>query len=503
MVFVFQEYPKLQKLKSFKCYLFYFCLLSMNRLKLNVFHLLSLVLLLALVLPVLVQDGMFMDGVQYACVSKNLAHGVGTFWFPWLNESWIRSDSRFFMEHPPLVYGIQAVFFKVFGDSLYTERIYGLFVTVISALLIVRIWRKVYPEQKTNVSWMPVVLWIIAPVCFWSLQNNVQENTMGVFTLLSVLLMIVGSQTSGIKMVVYFLVAGIIIFAAFMCKGVPGLFPLGVIGLYYLATRKISFLKALGFSAIVLVGLLGFVLILILMNKTAAESLEFYIYERLLQRVNEEPTVETRWFIIGQLCMELLPMLLVGILLYVVTKNKQVSTDDKKNALFFILIGLSASLPLLLTGVQRGFYLFPCFPFFALGITCFLRSQLEGLTLKVIQNRRINKVLSICGSILLITVIVISFSLAGKPGRDKEVLYDVHAIGNVVPENSLVICSNELYNSWNLHFYLSRYYGISLEPAEKNQKYQLIEKSAGMESKSGWELVDVKLLQYNLLKRKD
>src|SRR5688572_29049111 len=61
-------------------------------------HLFVLSVLLALILPVLLQDGMFMDGIQYACVSRNLAAGDGTFWFPWLNDSWMKSGSPYFME---------------------------------------------------------------------------------------------------------------------------------------------------------------------------------------------------------------------------------------------------------------------------------------------------------------------------------------------------------------------------------------------------------------------
>src|SRR5688572_2071285 len=95
--------------------------------RINPFSVFTLVIMLVLVLPVLLQDGMFMDGVQYACVSRNLANGDGTFWFPWLHDSWVKADSPYFMEHPPLVYGIQSIFFRVLGDTMYTERIYSLF----------------------------------------------------------------------------------------------------------------------------------------------------------------------------------------------------------------------------------------------------------------------------------------------------------------------------------------------------------------------------------------
>ncbi|MBN3035929.1 MAG: hypothetical protein JW861_10115 [Bacteroidales bacterium] len=43
------------------------------------FVLLTLTLFTGLILPVLIMDGMFMDGVLYTCVARNLAQGYGTF----------------------------------------------------------------------------------------------------------------------------------------------------------------------------------------------------------------------------------------------------------------------------------------------------------------------------------------------------------------------------------------------------------------------------------------
>ena len=85
-----------------------------------------------LICPGLVQDGMFMDGQQYACVAKQLADGNGAFWFPHLSATWSKAGSSFFMEHPPLVYGIQSFYFYVFGSSLYTERIYDFSILILN-----------------------------------------------------------------------------------------------------------------------------------------------------------------------------------------------------------------------------------------------------------------------------------------------------------------------------------------------------------------------------------
>jgi len=48
------------------------------------FQILTIGIFILLIVPTLIQDGMFMDGQQYACVAKNLANGLGTFWQPFV-----------------------------------------------------------------------------------------------------------------------------------------------------------------------------------------------------------------------------------------------------------------------------------------------------------------------------------------------------------------------------------------------------------------------------------
>jgi 4-amino-4-deoxy-L-arabinose transferase-like glycosyltransferase len=66
-----------------------------------------------LTLPTLIQDGMFMDGELYTAVSHNLANGIGTFWFPSFSYHNLAGIKDSFHEQPPLVFGIQALFFKI------------------------------------------------------------------------------------------------------------------------------------------------------------------------------------------------------------------------------------------------------------------------------------------------------------------------------------------------------------------------------------------------------
>lgn len=142
-------------------------------------------IILVLVAASLVKDGMFMDGMLYACVSHNLAQGLGTFWHPYFSET----TMSFFHEQPPLMFGLQSLFFKVLGSSMYTERIYSFIFTIVNAFLIVRIWKAFHINEndESKLAWLPVLLWIIIPVCHWSYANNMEEVTMGVFVSLSML----------------------------------------------------------------------------------------------------------------------------------------------------------------------------------------------------------------------------------------------------------------------------------------------------------------------------
>lgn len=42
----------------------------------------TLTSLFSLLIPVLIQDGMFLDGVTYSAISKNLANGFGSYFEP-------------------------------------------------------------------------------------------------------------------------------------------------------------------------------------------------------------------------------------------------------------------------------------------------------------------------------------------------------------------------------------------------------------------------------------
>ncbi len=120
--------------------------------------------IIVLIVSQLIQEGMFMDGLFYTCVGKNLADGLGTFWNPHLSKSFIYS----FHAQPPLYFGILALFYKVFGNSMYVERLFDFTFFLGAAFYIHKLWNKIYSTNKIVAvnSWLPVLFWSTIPICF-------------------------------------------------------------------------------------------------------------------------------------------------------------------------------------------------------------------------------------------------------------------------------------------------------------------------------------------------
>src|SRR5213594_2445917 len=99
-------------------------------------RLLTLAVCVAATVPRVAHRGMFVDGVTYASIARNLAIGRGRFWSP----SYTATIYPQFHEHPPLGFWLQSVWFRALGDHPYVERLYAAAAAVATALLIAWIW---------------------------------------------------------------------------------------------------------------------------------------------------------------------------------------------------------------------------------------------------------------------------------------------------------------------------------------------------------------------------
>jgi hypothetical protein len=437
------------------------------------FFILTAATFIGLIWPILIQDGMFADGMLYTCVAHNLSQGVGTFWFPQFSAHNIAGLSSFH-EQPPLIFGIQAIFFKVLGSSMYVERFYTALTSIIAALLIGRLWFSLNKdnEKLKKLVWLPVLLWITVESTFWSYRSNMQENTMTIFCLLAVIAIYNWASDQKLGRLFF---ASVLIAMAALSKGVPGLFPTVVPALYAITTRKISIRKGVIASLIITVVVAVFFLALLLFDESR-KSLSLYFFQRLVQRVNEVPVVDNRFFIIVQFFKEQLVQVILVVLVLLFKKSRHMALPNSRQALFLFSVAFAGSLPLALTLVQRTFYYVPSLPFFALG---------SALLLAPLVSEWIDKMNSFWKKALLtISLLALSGALGatiysyGKTSRDQEVLYDVYEMGKIIPRGSTVSVPHELWNRWELQCYLMRYFSISVEDSQERE-YFLTDKDVG------------------------
>lgn len=444
------------------------------------FRIVVLAVIAALTLPVLIRDGMFMDAMLYTSVSKNLSQGIGTFWFPEFSAEGIAGLPTFH-EQPPLVFGIQSVFFSLFGESMYTERIYVFFTMLLTILLISKTWKIVSRKNDEKSEWLPLLIWITIPICFWSFSNNMHENTMGLFTLAAVLFYLMSQERNQRMMLL--ILSGVMIFLATFSKGLPGLFPLAVPVLYWFITKRTAFRKAI-MQSVILLGIVCLIYGCLLLYEPARESLRIYFIERALHRMKAVPTVDSHFYIVQRLFIELLPALLItAIVLYIRRREIKLHTEEMKTAVFMLAVGASGTLPLMLTKVQKTFYFSHTLPFFSIGLGLMVApfvfnkiSKISGQNLIRIRNS---------GYVLTVIVIIVTAAGAGKYSRDKAMLEDIYAIGKVIPKGSVISIPPGLWNEWSMQCYFMRYHTISMTTTQ-GSNYFLME--TGQEERIGKEI---------------
>lgn len=426
----------------------------------------------ALLLPVLFQQGMFLDGITYATISKNLANGLGSIWSPHYTATLFPE----FYEHPPLVFYIQSLFFRVFGDGMYIERIYTFFTALISLMGIVLNWRLFTKSTPYyHHSWLPVLLWIATPVVFWSYQSNMLENTLAAMCLFAVYFL---TKYMIQNHYISLLIGSLFIFLAFLTKGPVGLFPLATIPLLWITTQATSFGKAVWNSLLVLVFTLLIYGIAHALNPEITHHLTLYLKAQVMPSIegSRENTTGNHFAILGRLVLELIAPMVLLLLSLLIAKRKrfQANFPFKKEGLFFLCIGLAASLPLTITLKQRGYYLVTALPYFILGISILLVILVLPLVEKI--RTGVQKKLWMGSIVVLIGTLLFSVMQRGKFSRDEQKIKDVIQLVAHIPPNTTIAAHATLTTEWGTVAYLARMGNISLS-ADLDHVFLLLPKN--------------------------
>lgn len=430
----------------------------------NPFLLITISIFLLLFAPMAIQDGMFMDGTLYANVAKNLAHGKGTFWYQTFSET-IHPQ---FHEQLPLFAFLESLFFRLLGDSIYVEFIFQLILAIITIYFFIKIWKVVFGSQNYPYSWLPIFLWTIIPVVFWSYINNVQETLMVVFTMSSVCYMLLAVKEKR-KVFINLTLSAILIFLASFCKGVQGVFPIVGVMFFWFSYRTISFKTSLLYTGYLFL-IIGVIVAFMLVNETSYGSLKAYYDSRIVATFTNDYSKVTpnRLHLLWILIQQLIPVFIfLGIIFLVSKLKKQKMTEYyRKPFVFFLLIAISGSLPLMVTLEQRNFYLCTSLPFYALSFSALILPYVKGV-LKVEYHQKLRKISVIVFAVSLITPLF----FIGKTYRDKDLLSDIHEIGSFVGHNETIGVHQSLYLDHFTIMYFYRFYEISIDKHNDSRDY--------------------------------
>lgn len=482
---------------------------------------LAIILCLKILRPLVTQT-MFFDGLIYASVARNMAEGLGSPWRP----SFSQTLFPLFAEHPPFAMWLQAVAFRVFGDAAWVEKGYSLLTALLSGLIMLGIWRRL-TERDTplrSAGVLALIFSLIAGRLSWAYANNMLENTLIVFTSAAIWLIVEAySSPSALKFasrLPYVIGAGVLTFLAIMTKGPVGLFPLAAPILFSICFGRPSARSAAIDTTIVVAAAAGMLALVLLDPEARAYADRYLHYQLFASLAGERGGTSSGWHGLWSLFrVNFFPLLLAALILSARLYGRRrspatgsVSPKQRRNryrsSAFLFAIGLSASLPLLVSPRLNSFYFNPSILYFAAAAAMIsapaLLSQIRSLN--EVRLRWLNLVL-FAG----LVAATLSVALAvGKPGSDRIKIEDAQKIAeHICPVaghcQRIVTACGSGEEDWQLHAYLERYYRISLKKddelsAASDASLLLVSQDCPIPSSADYYEVDARLPNYRLFR---
>lgn len=451
-----------------------------------------------MVVTILLADGMFMDGQLYSCVARNIAIGDGSWWFPYYAYDWFRNGNAYFLEQPATAHWVQALFFKIIGDRPLTEEFYALCTCLLNIWLIHKIWRLVFSTHNNikQLSWLPVLLWMVIPVVHWTQGNNLMENAMTVCCLASTYFYFKSSDSAKYRNL--FLV-GLFACLAFFSKGFPGLFVMGLPFVAFVTIRKQSFTEMLK-NQLFLIGVIVLLFGSLFLFETPRTSLLLYLEGRVLNSIKNVSNVGSRFHLVGVLFLQLSPLIaLMGIALGF---RKKIAFDTKTNAmaLLFLALGICASIPLLVTKEQRTFYLATSMPFYAFGFAVLFVPHVQKFQTRFRTFFQHDAWTSKAPILFVVLMLVGPMTIVDTSHRDLDKLEIVQLVGDKIGNEAIISSAPKTWGDFKIKAYFQRQYRISFD-RKSNREYYLLDTRLGVQPPEEYQKTEIATANYMLYKK--
>ncbi|WP_439559160.1 ArnT family glycosyltransferase [Dyadobacter sp.] len=429
-------------------------------------------------LPRSIDDTMFMDGVTYASIARNMSIGIGSFWRPFFAHSfWLPYDNHgFFSGHPPLQFGMQAVIFRVLGDSIAVENIYNLIILVSSIFLIVKIWCLLLREKPRllKFSWLPVLCWYAMETVWYSIPNNFLDSTLAVFCLLSCYfqLLFFIKKPAILDGYVFAVAAGICISAGFLTKGPVSLYPLAFPFIYAISINARRITPAL-FCTLTMLGTLLASALLLFSYQPACDFMRTYFEGQVVQALlqKREKTVAGiagHFYLLTELLRNVYPHLLAFIALnasaWLAGLPVAISRDLRQIGVLFLLVTASVTLPMLFSIKQYPHYLVPALPFAALFFATLFVEKTAAFS-QLYNKLLLPALVAGCVACWVLTAFKVSHV-------EQDIMAEnaVRVQKFVQRSSTIGVCHN-LFQDANIHANFQRYHCLSLTTDTNAAKY--------------------------------
>lgn len=396
---------------------------------------------LALVSGSLTTTGMFMDGLIYSNISTNMAEGVGSFWHP----VYTATHHPDFYEHPPLALGLLALFYMVLGTHIWVTKLYMALTMLLCAWLTVRLWVRLGGKREN--AWMPLLLWTLMPTVTHFANQCLLENTMVLFDLGAILLLL-RPECKALRG----LLAGLLLAAAFLTKGFTGLFPLVLPLLLWLFDRKnLSFKAMLAQSICMLAGMLLPLVVIALAVPEARDYFSNYMQHQVVAGWSQGEV--HRWQILVYFLRS--TAIAIGVVLLVAIVNKGVGQKPTREQWAMWALVACAVLPMMVSTRQREFYLLTAMPIVAVLLVLLIEEP-------VARWIKPSKALAYIALALLLGAVVLNAVRFGSEGRDARLQRDLEVIAPHLERGEMVTVPTPLYFNYSLQGYYYRECRVSL-----------------------------------------
>lgn len=406
----------------------------------------------ALSLPELVSLSLDFDGLIYANIAQQLAHGLGDFWsLPYFDLS--QAD---FYDHPPLGIWLLSSWYSLIGSWPLSEKLYAFVFAIILGFLLRANLKAV---GDTNPLWFPGLILLLMPVVTSHWFGGYLEIPTTVITGLAVLCCLRSQSKIG-----WALLAGLLVYLAVLIKGPVGLFPLATpLALWFFNRAFLpAFTRGLMMLSACILAFAGTQLFY-------PESWEFwklYLEQQLIASITGLRTVEhTRLELVVLFAINVgLP---VVILCFVMRRFFVASPRVNRTFYLWLIIALSASVPQLLSARHYDHYILPSLPFFALAISSLWRVPssptsnrgTDGVPNRVSTWLYSHRTLISCWSVGL--VLFSTLYSWQTPGRHADEQTTASRIAHELAGESQILGYCGETNSIKERGYLLRYHNIS------------------------------------------